>query len=86
MKRIEIYLDDEQYDNLIIESRNTRKTISELIREAVNYRFRMTRKIDFNNVIDSIAGLWENRKDIKNGKGYIDGIRKDKRINNLLKN
>ena len=71
MKRTQIYLKNEQYDNLIIESKKTSKTMSELIREAVSYKFGITRKIDFNDVIDSVAGLWENRKDIKSGKEKV---------------
>lgn len=86
MKRTQIYLNNEQYNNLIIESKKTSKTMSELIREAVNYKFGITKKIDFNKAIDSVAGLWEDRKDIKSGKDYINNIRKDKRINNLYKN
>jgi len=86
MKRTQIYLNDEQYNNLIIESKKTSKTMSELIREAVNYKFGITKKIDFNKAIDSVAGLWEDRKGIKSGKDYINNIRKDKRINNLYKN
>jgi len=85
MKRTQIYLKNEQYDNLIIESKKTGKTMSELIREAVSYKFGITRKIDFNDVIDSVAGLWENRKDIKSGKDYVDNIRKDNRMNDLYK-
>ncbi|MBC8388348.1 MAG: CopG family transcriptional regulator [Actinobacteria bacterium] len=86
MKRTQIYLNDEQYNNLIIESKKTNKTISELIRESVNYKFGITKKIDFNKAVDTIAGLWENRNDIKSSKNYIDNIRKDKRIYNIYKN
>lgn len=86
MKRTQIYLNNEQYNNLIIESKKTSKTMSELIREAVNHKFGITRKIDFNEAIDNVAGLWENRKDIKSGKDYVDNIRKDNRINDLYKN
>ena len=86
MKRTQIYLSDEQHDNLIIESKKTNKTMSELIREAINYKFGITKKIDFKKAVDTIAGLWENRKDIKSSKDYINNIRKDVRINNLYKN
>jgi len=86
MKRTQIYLKNEQYNNLIIESKKTSKTMSELIREAVDYKFGITKKIDFNKAIDSVAGLWEDRKDIKSSKDYINNIRKDERINNLYKN
>ena len=86
MKRTQIYLSDEQHDNLIIESKKTNKTMSELIREAINYKFGITKKIDFKKAVDTIAGLWENREDIKSGKDYINNIRKDKRIDNLYKN
>lgn len=86
MKRTQIYLKNEQYNNLIIESKKTNKTMSELIREAVSYKFGITREIDFGDAIDSMAGLWENRKDIKNGKDYVDDIRKDNRLNDLYRN
>ena len=85
MKRTQIYLNNEQYNNLMIESKKTNKTMSELIREAVNYKFGVTKKVDFNTAIDTIAGLWEKRKDIKSSKDYVSNLRKDERINELYK-
>lgn len=86
MKRIQIYLKNEQYNNLIIESKKTSKTMSELIREAVNNKFSITKKTGFNEVVDSTAGLWKDRRDIKSSKDYINNIRKDERIDNLYRN
>jgi len=86
MRRIQIYLDNEQYDSLIIESKKTSKTMSELVREAVNYKFGITNKNGSNEAVDSVAGLWKNRKDIKSGLDYVNDIRKDDRIDDLYKN
>lgn len=83
MKRTQIYIKNEQYNDLIIESKKTSKTMSELIREAISYKFGITKKMNFNDAIDSVAGLWENRVDIKSGIDHVNDIRKDNRLNDL---
>ncbi len=83
MKRTQIYLNNGQYNNLLVESKKSGKTMSDLIREAVDYRFGIKKKISLEKAINNIAGLWENHKDIKNGKDYINELREDKRINDL---
>ena len=86
MKRMQIYLDNKQYENLIVASKKAGKTMSELIREAVNYKFGIANKNGFNEAVDLVAGLWKNRKGIKSGINYVNDIRKDNRVDHLYKN
>ena len=83
MKRTQIYLKNDQYNNLLVESKKSSKTMSDLIREAVDYKFGSKKKISLEKAINNITGLWKNHKDIKNGKDYIKDLRKDKRIEDL---
>lgn len=84
MKRTQIYLTVKQYDNLSIESKKTKKTLSELIREAIQDKYDMKQKEDFSSVIKEVSGIWEKRTDIKNGIEYVNNIRSDKRLEELF--
>ncbi len=85
MKRTQIYLNNDQYNNLLIESRKRSKTISDLIREAVDKSFGAKKDVGLDRATDNIFGLWEKRKDIISGMNYVDNIRKDSRIKDLYK-
>lgn len=84
MKRTQIYLTTKQYDSLSIESRKTKKTVSELIREAIQYKYNMKQKEDFSDIIKEVSGIWKDRTDIKNGIEYVNNIRSDKRLEELF--
>jgi Txe/YoeB family toxin of Txe-Axe toxin-antitoxin module len=84
MKRTQIYLTTKQYDSLSIESRKTKKTVSELIREAIQYKYNMKQKEDLSDVIKEVSGIWKDRIDIKNGIEYVNNIRSDKRLEELF--
>lgn len=84
MKRTQIYLTDEQYSNLSIESKKTKKTMSELIREAIQYRYNVKKEENFNKIVRDVCGIWKDRTDIKSGIEYINNIRSDKRLEELF--
>jgi len=81
MRKIEIYMSNSQYNNLLIESRKRSKTISALIREAIDKSFGAKKDIGLDKATDNIFGLWGKRKDIISGRSYVDDIRKDTRKN-----
>jgi len=61
MKRTQIYLEEEIYERLKVESRIRNVTISELIRE----RLREKSAVDVNQAkaaLKKAAGLWKDRK------------------------
>lgn len=84
MKRTQIYLTDEQYDNLSIESKRVKKTISELIREAIQHRYNVKKEEDFDKIVRDVSGTWKDRTDIKSGTDYVNNIRSDKRLEELF--
>jgi len=84
MKRTQIYLTDEQYDNLSIESKRVKKTISELIREAIQHRYNVKKEEDFDKIVRDVSGIWKDRTDIKSGIDYVNNIRSDKRLEELF--
>ncbi|MBC7333311.1 MAG: ribbon-helix-helix domain-containing protein [Actinobacteria bacterium] len=84
MKRTQIYLTDEQYNNLSIESKKAKKTVSELIREAIEYRYKLKKEEDFDKIVRDVCGIWKDRKDIKSGIEYVNNIRSDRRLEELF--
>ncbi|OGW27201.1 MAG: hypothetical protein A2X59_03245 [Nitrospirae bacterium GWC2_42_7] len=77
MKRIQIYIDEETYENLRRESRRKGVSISEIIRESVQKK--MSGKMDkMLRATDSVSGLWKDRRfDVDE---FIRPARKDRRI------
>ncbi|MBE2279341.1 MAG: hypothetical protein IAE91_03030 [Ignavibacteriaceae bacterium] len=59
MKRTQIYLDDDIYEMLKIESKKKKKRISFLIREALREKYVKSDSSDM--LISEITGLWKNR-------------------------
>jgi hypothetical protein len=54
MRKIEIYLSNSQYNNLLIESRRRSKTVSDLIREAIDKSFGAKKDIGLDKAADNI--------------------------------
>jgi metal-responsive CopG/Arc/MetJ family transcriptional regulator len=76
MRRTQIYLDEEIYAYLKRESRLRKKTISELIREAVKEKIQ-NRKNKMLSALKEVAGIWKDR-DV-NPEEFIKTVRKDRR-------
>ncbi len=75
MKRTQIYLDEELFDMLEIESREGHKSISELIRDSIYEKYGY-RSIVIKKRLESVFGLWKNRK--FDTDKYIRELRKDR--------
>jgi plasmid stability protein len=67
-------LDDQQYDRLRLESARTGRSIADLVREAVDARFRADRDQVWQALLDS-HGAWADREDIGTGEEYVERIR-----------
>jgi len=84
MKRTQIYLDDRQRRKLDQVARRTRRTVSELIREAIDARYTATPKEDFLAALRAGAfGVWKQRPDLAPTDSYLRRVRRGKRIDRL---
>ncbi len=81
MKRTQLYINEELYRVLSSISRTEKKSISELVSSAIAEKYMVKNTIDIIRVVDNLAGIWKDRKDIKNTDAYIRKCRKDTRRN-----
>ena len=84
MRRTQIYLDDQQRRKLERVAKRTHRTLSELIREAIDARYAATPKEDFLEALRSGAfGVWKERKDLGTTDAYVRRQRRGRRIERL---
>lgn len=74
MHRTQITLDDHQYHRLRDESRRTGRSIADLVREAVDDRFKARSDRAWQALLAS-HGAWADRDDIGTGAEYVERIR-----------
>ena len=65
MKRTQIYLTEKERSFLDSLSEQSGKKLSELIREAVDDLIERYSKKRKSFIIDKVAGIWQNRKDLE---------------------
>jgi predicted transcriptional regulator len=84
MRRTQIYLDDQQRRKLEGVAKRTHRTLSDLIREAIDARYAATPKEDFLEALRSGAfGVWKERKDLGTTDAYVRRQRRGRRIERL---
>jgi Ribbon-helix-helix protein, copG family len=84
MRRTQIYLDDEQRRKLDRVAKRTHRTVSELIREAIDVRYGAAPKEDFlEALIDGAFGVWKDRTDLGTTDRYLRGLRRGSRLDRL---
>jgi hypothetical protein len=79
MKRTQLYLNEDTHSILTALSRQKKKSISCLVREAIAEKYGKKEKIDKLKLSEKIAGVWKNRKDMINTEKYLRELRKDTR-------
>lgn len=79
MKRSQIYLAEEQWHLLHKLSQKTKRSIAELIREAIDYIY-TKKKVDFKSALMKAYGIWKDRKDLPSTEEYVRQLRKDTRL------
>ncbi len=85
MKRTQIYLDDRQRRKLDRVAKRTRRTVSELIREAIDARYAASPKEDFLDALLAGAfGVWKDRHDLGSTDTYVRRVRRGNRIDRLV--
>jgi predicted DNA-binding protein len=84
MRRTQIYLDDRQRRKLDRVAKRTRRTVSDLIREAIDARYAATPREDFLEALRAGAfGVWKERTDLGQTDAYLRRQRRGSRLNRL---
>ena len=80
MRRTQIYLDDQQVARLKAAARTSSKTVSEIIRDAIDEKLaRSADADDFEHALAAAAGIWAARKDLGSVGDYVRRERRDRR-------
>lgn len=80
MRHTQLYIDEGMLKVLNGISRKEHKSISELVRTAVEKVYSKKKKLDYERVLDKVCGIWANRRDLSPTKKYIRTVRKDTRL------
>ncbi|MEO6795948.1 MAG: ribbon-helix-helix protein, CopG family [Candidatus Dormibacter sp.] len=84
MRRTQIYLDDGQRRKLDRVAKRTNRTVSDLIREAIDARYTATPNADFVEGLRSGAfAVWKNRSDLGPTDRYVRRTRRGRRVDDL---
>jgi predicted transcriptional regulator len=73
VKRTQLYLDDDLWETLHILARQSRSTVSELVRNAIREKYvgdAASRK----TALLSAIGLWKDRTDLSNAQTYVRNL------------
>lgn len=79
MKRTQLYLDQGAHRVLTTLSRQTKKTVSELVREAITEKYVDKEGVDKLQLVKALADMWKARKDLREPEKWIRRLRKDTR-------
>jgi predicted transcriptional regulator len=80
MRRRQIYLDDKQVAQLKAAAKTSSRSVSEIIRDAIDEKLARPEKgDDFDGALAAAAGIWAKRTDIGSTDQYLRRLRKDRR-------
>jgi len=80
MRRTQIYLEESQLALLHSTARARRRSVSEVIREAIDEKFARPDAADeFERALAAAGGIWADRTDLGSTDEYVRGIRRDRR-------
>jgi hypothetical protein len=84
MRRTQIYLDERQRRKLDRVAKRTRRTVSDLIREAIDARYAAPPREDFLEALrGGTFGLWKGRNELGTTDAYVRRQRRGKRLDRL---
>lgn len=84
MRRTQLYLDDDLWEALHAQARQSGTTISELVRDAVRDRYLGSLEAR-KNAMQAVVGLWKDRDEIADSTRYVRSLRKGTRLKRLGK-
>jgi predicted transcriptional regulator len=80
VRRTQVYLDDRQATKLRSVARATQRTVSEIIREAIDEKLdRPDEGKAFDSALAQAAGIWADRDDLGSTDDYVRRLRRDRR-------
>ncbi len=83
MKRTQLYLDDDLWNALHVRARQSRTTVSELVRQAARERY-LGSSDTRTKAMQAVVGIWKDRKDMASTEAYVRGLRRGTRLKRLL--
>ena len=82
VRRTQLYLDEDIWQLLRMRARQSRSTVSELVRQAVRQAFVESPR-NRELVLRAAVGLWSDRTDLGSTEDYVRKLRKDRRLERL---
>ena len=80
MRRTQVYLDDRQAAKLRTAARASQRTVSAIIREAIDEKLeRPNEANEFDVALAKAAGIWADRDDLGSTDEYVRRLRRDRR-------
>jgi hypothetical protein len=82
MRRTQLYLDDDIWKALHIQSRQRRTSVSDLVRQAVRDRYGSS-PANRRQAMMALVGIWKDRDDLPDATTYIRRLRRGKRLKRI---
>ena len=82
MKRTQLYLDDDLWNTLHVRARQSRTTVSELVRQAARDRY-LGSMDSRAKAMQAVVGIWKDRKDMSSTEAYVRRLRRGSRLKRL---
>ena len=82
MGRTQLYLDDDIWKALHVQSRQRRTSVSELVRQAVRDRYGSS-PANRRQAMMALVGIWKDRDDLPDATTYIRRLRRGKRLKRI---
>lgn len=84
MKRTQLYMEDDVWKVLQIRAKQSKSTISELVRQAVREKY-LDKKAERKEAMLSVIGLWKDRTDLPDTERYVRSLRDDNRLKRIFR-
>ena len=82
MRRTQLYLDDDIWKALHVQSRQRRTSVSDLVRQAVRDRYGSS-PANRRHAMMALVGMWKDRDDLPDATTYIRRLRRGKRLKRI---
>ena len=82
MRRTQLYLDDDIWKALHVQSRQRRTSVSELVRQPVRDRYGSS-PANRRQAMMALVGMWKDRDDLPDVTTYIRRLRRGKRLKRI---
>jgi hypothetical protein len=82
MKRTQLYMEEDVWKVLQIRAKQSKSTISELVRQAVREKY-LDKKAARREAMLSVIGLWKDRTDLPDTETYVRNLRNDNRLKRI---